>query len=164
MSIPRTRREDGWGWFKWSVHVHDIDWADPTAAHRGDDEGLGGGQEEGPAPTPLQKQMSFHTVVWIITLLCFSRVIDPPALCGVSAHAKWVILAGGGNKNKNSLERLLGFAFVSKFYNVEKPSRILSSGICLCGDWSMERRMLVLAKRLFDHLQLVRFLLFALVS
>lgn len=49
MSIPRTQREDGWGWFKWSVHVHDIDSEDPTAAHRGDDEGLGGGQEEGPA-------------------------------------------------------------------------------------------------------------------
>lgn len=49
MSIPRTPREDGWGWFKWSVHVHDIDSEDPTTAHRGDDEGLDGGRAEGPA-------------------------------------------------------------------------------------------------------------------
>lgn len=51
--------EDGWCWFKWSVHVHGIDWEDPTAAHRGDDEGLGGGLEEGPAQRrPKNKRAS----------------------------------------------------------------------------------------------------------
>lgn len=50
MSILGTspQWEDRWGWFKWSVHVHDIDLEDSTAPHWGDDEGLGGGQEEGP--------------------------------------------------------------------------------------------------------------------
>lgn len=76
------QQDDGWGCFKWSVHVHGIDLEDSTTSHWGDEEGLHRSGEEGPVQQHCENK-------WAPTLLSgLSHYCASPTYWFLSLHLK----------------------------------------------------------------------------
>lgn len=127
---PISQREDRWGCFKWSVHVHVIDLEDFTTSHRGDEEGLHGAREEGPvhqsyknkwAPTQLSGLSHYCTspTYWFI----------PPYILTRPWHnsVTWLqMLNELFLELENNFDCSFGFTFISiKHYYLTKYALLL---------------------------------------